>query len=238
MPMSLLKKTILCSTLLFLLPMTSNCQFAIIKDTDGYVNVRDSSGMIGKVVDTLKNGHLVYAFGEDGEQWIGVDYKKNNHPMFGYVHISRLQFIDQFNKITPLKTLNTSLFFKWDHIGLSISKIPFDPLKHHFKYAKNDSLNPTGKFLKEIDDHVVWGTDGEMPQFQYGKIELTIGDKTFVLSSVDLYNPNLEFTAVNYDAPNHIIFIHAINSDGAGSYAVVWVVRNGTLVQRWVTMPF
>lgn len=213
-------------------------QFAYIKDTDGYVNVRDSSGRQGKVVDTLHNGHWVYALDTDGEQWVAIDYEKKGETHGGYVHISRLQFIKNYNRIAAIKTLRTSLLFKWETNYLSISKIPFDYKKHELKYAKNDSLNPTGNFLIGIDGHAIWGTDGNMPNFQYGKIELKMEEKTIELPMKGLYDPNLDFTELNYDATSNTLYISATNSDGAGGYAVLWVVRNGTLIKQWVTIPF
>lgn len=213
-------------------------QFAIIKDTDGYVNVRDSSDLGSKVVDTLHNGHLIYAFDEDGEQWIGIDYDKNGEHKMGYVHKSRFQLIGKFKVLKAQKTLPTSAFYKWDNSSLSISKIPFDRKKHELKYAKNDSLNPTGNFLSAIDGHVIYGTDGEVPNYQYGKIELKVGNKILELPMKGLYEPNFEFTSLNLDEVNNTLYLHAINSDGAGAYAVVWVVTNGQFIKQWVTIPF
>lgn len=229
------------SVLILLSLIFSYCcygQFAFIKDTDGYVNIRDSSGKKGKVIDTLHNGHWIYALDADGEQWVAIDYQKNGETHSGFVHNSRLQFIKNLKRIPAFKTLRTSLVFKWDNSFLSVSKIPFDHKKHELKYAKNDSLNPTGNFVIGIDGHSMWGTDGEIPKFQYGKIELKMGDKIIELPMKGLYNPNLDFTELNYDITSNTIYINTTNSDGAGSYAVLWVVRNGILIKHWVTIPF
>jgi hypothetical protein len=224
--------------LVFLIAWPTFSQFAIIKDTDGYVNVRDSSSKAARVFDTLPNGHCVYVLAEENEAWVGIDYEKNGRKQYGYVHRSRLQFINQFKNTTASKALPTSVFFKWDQSSLSISKIPFDYKKHALQYAKNDSLNPTGQFLIGIDGHALWGTDGELPHYQYGRMALTINGKPIELPIKGLYNPNLDFTEVNLDVDNNTLYIHTLNSDGAGGYAVIWIVKNGVCVKQWVTIPF
>ena len=62
---------------IFMMTWPTFGQFAMIKDTDGYVNVRDSSSKAAKVFDTLPNGHCVYVFAEENEAWVGIDYEKN-----------------------------------------------------------------------------------------------------------------------------------------------------------------
>ena len=212
---------------IFMMTWPTFGQFAMIKDTDGYVNVRDSSSKTAKVVDTLSNGHCVYVFAEENEAWVGIDYEKNGRIHFGFVHRSRLQFINQFKNIAANKVLPTSVFFKWDQSSLSISKVPFDSKKHALQYAKNDSLNPRGEILIGIDGQAFWGTDGELPHFQYGRMALTINGKTIELPIKGLYNPNLDFTKVNLDATNSTLYVTTRNSDGAWGYAVLWIIKDG-----------
>lgn len=53
-----------------------------------------------------------------------------------------------------------------------------------------------------------------------------------------LYEPALNNTQVNYDKQNDILYIQAMNSDGAGSYEVVWKIEKGTYKERYIAYGF
>lgn len=65
----------------------SSCypQFAVIKDQDGYVNVRSSTKVSNNVSDKLNNGFIVYYFEPKGN-WANIDYKKNEKELNGYIY--------------------------------------------------------------------------------------------------------------------------------------------------------
>ena len=74
--------------------------YAVVKDKDGYVNIRAKENVKSKIVGTLPNNTLVYTLfdttdDETGEEiffnWIAVDK--------GYVHKSRLKKIYEFPSI-------------------------------------------------------------------------------------------------------------------------------------------
>ena len=54
----------------------------------------------------------------------------------------------------------------------------------------------------------------------------------------NLYEPNLEYTSVNYNEKKNIVYIQSRNSDGAGSYAVIWIIEKGKLQNRFISIPF
>ena|GEM_PF-2676065 len=83
--------------------------YAVVKDKDGYVNIRTKENVKSKIVGTLPNNTLVYTlfdttYDESGEEisfnWLYVDK--------GYVHKSRLKKVQDFpsaglkNKIIAL----------------------------------------------------------------------------------------------------------------------------------------
>ena len=60
--------------------------YAVVKDKDGYVNIRAKENVKSKIVGTLPNNTLVYGFFDkefNPTNWIEVDK--------GYVHQSRLK---------------------------------------------------------------------------------------------------------------------------------------------------
>src|SRR5690348_3914374 len=73
--------------LALLIFQNATAQIAIIKDPDGFSNVRQSASKQSKVVDTLSNDNLVFAYVESAEgNWLPMDYKKGNNVRSGYIH--------------------------------------------------------------------------------------------------------------------------------------------------------
>lgn len=92
--------------------------------------------------------------------------------------------------------------------------------------------------MEKINGDEIWGTDGDVPRMQYGKAILHIGSNKVDLPIDNLFEPNLDFTSVYIDKKNNIIYVSALNSDGAGGYAVLWIIENGKFKQRITTIPF
>jgi hypothetical protein len=53
-----------------------------------------------------------------------------------------------------------------------------------------------------------------------------------------LFEPAIYSAEVNYDIANDTFYIQTINSDGAGSYLVVWKVEKGVYKDRLVAYGF
>src|SRR5689334_23302151 len=67
---------------------------AVVKDPDGFVNIREGVTTQSKIIDTLSNGRLVYMLPEEtNSNWISVDYNKGKEHRTGYVHKSRVVFL-------------------------------------------------------------------------------------------------------------------------------------------------
>jgi len=213
-------------------------QFAIIADKDGFTNVR-KSGDIGKnIIDTLTNGQIVYCLEGENPDWRPVDYEKNGKTLSGYIHNSRLFYFDKFRDIKYFSLSENSIVFKFDTIKLTIIKEPFLTNKNKLLYVKtNDKINES-KFLAKINGETFWGTDGDIPKYQYKKIRLQIGKKEIDLPFKNMYEPNLDYTKVNFDNKTNTIYITADNSDGAGAYTVLWIVTNGVFKRKIITIPF
>ena len=73
--------------------------YAVVKDKDGYVNIRAKENVKSKIVGTLPNNTLVYGFFDkefNPTNWIEVDK--------GYVHQSRLKKIFDFRAMRGKST--------------------------------------------------------------------------------------------------------------------------------------
>ena len=85
-------------------------QFGIIADKDGFVNVRESANIKSKIIDTLTNGQIVFCLEAEGE-WRPTDYDFIRHEKSGYVHNSRIKFIEEFNNVPYSRITDTTVVF-------------------------------------------------------------------------------------------------------------------------------
>ena len=224
--------------LTFIFCQTTFGQFGIIADKDGFVNVRSSPNFATNIIDTLTNGQIVFCLDKEGE-WLPTDYHLNGQEsQNGYIHKSRVKLISDFDKI-PFKNLSDSVVkFRIDTIELIVIKTKFNPKKNKLQYHKEDSSISETSWLEKINGKEIWGTDGNVPEYQYGQITLSIGKNKINLPMDNLYEPNFASTTVNFDKKNNTIYISAMNSDGAGGYAVLWIIENGRFKKRITTVPF
>lgn len=210
-------------------------QFAVVSDKDGFVNVRKEARQNSKVTDKLENGHFIYCF-EPKENWINIDYSKKEKKLNGYVYKDRYKLISSFQKFDMVSNTNNKVVLGKDDIQIIITQSRFEKNKHQFKYVKN---YPTQ--IELIDGKKYFGTDGEMPVNQFEKIEIKIGSKIVVLPKSaleNLYEPSLYNAEVNYDQLTSTFYIQTQNSDGAGSYLVVWRVEKGIYKDRFIAYGF
>jgi hypothetical protein len=92
-----------------------------------------------------------------------------------------------------------------------------------------------------IDNKKYWGMDGGMPTTQFEKITIKIGQRLITLPKYaleGLYEPNIYSAAANYDNTSDTFYIRTSNSDGAGSYEVIWKVEKGVYKNRLVAYGF
>lgn len=228
----------LLTILTCILFQTAFGQFGIIADKDGFVNVRNSPNISNNIIDTLTNGQIVFCLEEEGE-WRPTDYHLNGQKFkSGYIHKSRVKLIDDFDKIFYDKLTDSVVTFKKDTIKLIVTKTKFNPKNNKLQYHKGDASKNEISWLEKINGKEIWGTDGNVPKNQYGQITLTLGKDKIHLPIDNLFEPNLDYTTVNIDEKNKTIYISAMNSDGAGGYAVLWIIENGTFKQQITTIPF
>jgi hypothetical protein len=223
-------------TLLFLLYFSySFAQFAIVTDKDTFVNIREGGTTNNKVLDKLENGSLIFCFENKGN-WTNIDYEKNGKTCHGYVYKDRYRLVSDFPAFSVSKKSENSITLKLDSLEVCISQSEFDKKEHTFKYVKGNATQ-----IELIDDKHYWGMDGGMPNTQFEKISVKIGQKTIILPKKaleGLYQPNIHKVEVNYDKSNEIIYIQTMNSDGAGSYEVIWKIEKGIYKDRLIAYGF
>ena len=214
--------------------------YAVVKDKDGYVNIRAKENVKSKIVGTLPNNTLVYGFfdtteDETGEEiflnWLYVDK--------GYVHKSRLKIINEFPSIGKGKKKETenSITIAEKGISVTISTQKFDKTKHKITKKKH-------KYYEEliIDGKRAQGADF-IPEDHYKSIIVTINGKNVSIPKSaydDLYEVAMytENNAVYYDKEEDTIYIIAHNGSGAYAYEVGWQIVKGEYKTRIIGEPF
>ena len=214
--------------------------YAVVKDKDGYVNIRAKESVKSKIVGTLPNNTLVYGLfdtthDETGEEiffnWIAVDK--------GYVHKSRLKMIGEFPSIGKGKEQGNSITIAEKGISVTLTRQPFDKTKHKITKKKH-------KYYEEliIDGKSAQGTDTSfIPEDHYKSIIVTINGKNVSIPKSaydDLYEVAMytDNNAVYYDKEEDTIYIIAHNGSGAFSYEVCWQIVKGEYKTRIIGEPF
>ncbi|MBW1654059.1 hypothetical protein [Flavobacterium quisquiliarum] len=224
------------SSILFVLFLNNAFgQFAVIKDNDGYVNIRTEASKGNNISDKLNNGFVVYCF-EPKNNWINIDYSKNNKDRSGYLHKDRIQYLSEFTEIPLIKETQTKVVFEKDGFNISIESKKFE-----LNLAKLIFSGKDKSFLKEINGKSFWGTDGEIPKKAYKSITVTLGNNSIELpknSFDDLFEPTLFKTQINYDQKSDTLYITSSNSDGAGGYEIIWIIEKGKYKERKIAYGF
>ena len=219
--------------LLFLLTTNAFAQgpfgdYAVVKDKDGYVNIRAKENVKSKIVDTLPNNTLVYGFFDkefNPTNWIEVDK--------GYVHQSRLKKIFDFRAIEG-KVQGNSVIFDDKDVKVTITKQKFDKTKH--KITKKDR---EGYEQLIIDGkEIIYGEDGSLTQDHYKSITVTMKGKNVPIpkSAYDdlhgiLYDRYLN-RFIYYDEEAEALYIYAVNGEAGLAYQVCWQIVKGEYITR------
>ena len=210
--------------------------YAVVKDKDGYVNIRAKESVKSKIVGTLPNNTLIYTFFDDDEpnpsNWV---YEKN-----GYIHKSRLKKINEFPSIGKGKEQGNSITIAGKGISVTLTQQKFDKTKHKITKKKHKEYS---EYI--IDGKSAQGLDGDLflPEDHYKSIIVTINGKNVPIPKSaydDLYEVAMytDNNAVYYDKEEDTIYIIAHNGSGAFSYEVCWQIVKGEYKTRIVGEPF
>ena len=211
--------------------------YAVVKDKDGYVNIRAKENVKSKIVGTLPANTLVNVYFWEDEptppNWIAVDK--------GYVHKSRLKMIGEFPSIGKGKEKDTenSITIAEKGISVTISTQKFDKTKHKITKKKH-------KYYEEliIDGKSTQGTDTSfIPENHYKSIVVNINGKNVSIPKSaydDLYQVWVYpyNNKVYYDKEDDILYIIAHNGSGANAYEVCWQIVKGEYKTRIIGEPF
>ena len=203
---------------------------AIINDKDGFVNVRKEPNSKSEIIGKLYNKDI-FSYDSESEtnsKWIKV-YKQqtNNDLLEGYVYENRIYRISKFPSLNIKKQDINICSLRNDSISVIVQSSKFNPKKHR------SSINSDHSF---IDGKPFWGTDETIPHLRINFVEVTIKDKKIDIPKNafdDLYEPNYRNFDV-YLGTNGVIYIEMDNSDGAGAYTIIWIIKDGKYFDRYI----
>lgn len=231
------------TTKIFLLAATlstqlSFAQFAKIVDKDGYVNVRENGDAKSKITGKINSDEIVYVFEADqpNTDWLNVDY---NEKTGGYIHSSRLKYIESYEKVPPTVRDENKAIFKSGNIKVDIVSEKFNYKENKKSFSSSDYSGQ--KIEDQYKGQPIWGTDGTIPQTHYQSITVQIGDKKIKIPNKEIeniFNVSNEYTNCYFDRKNDTLYITMLNSDGAGAYVALFKIVKGEYKGRVVKMPF
>lgn len=208
----------------FSIQTKSISQMAVMNDIDGYVNVRNGKSVNSEIVYTL-NEYEVFWYDpmeyESDVKWINIVIPLNKFSMneleysdiVGYVHKSRILPLSTMKSADPKEVL-----FSYD----------LSPFKLNDRVLEKDRNG----FISAIDGRNIWGTDGDLPKIQVDDIHVEILTNKIEIHKVffnDIFECDNQFKVYKNKS---YYYIEQRNSDGAGSYEIVWVFNKERLIQR------
>ena len=197
--------------------------YAVVKDKDGYVNIRAKENVKSKIVGTLPNNTLVYGFFDkefNPTNWIEVDK--------GYVHQSRLKKIFDFRAIEG-KVQGNSVVYDDKDVKVTITKQKFDKTKHKIIIKKH-------KYYEEliIDGKIPQGA-AFIPENHYKSIIVTMKGKNVSIPKSaydDLYEIFYFSSSIYYDEEAEALYIYAVNGEAGLAYQVCWQIVKDKYITR------
>lgn len=219
-------KKILTSSFLIALTTKLVGQVAIIKDEDGFTNVRAESQNSSEIIHRI-NLNEPFWFDEESyysskDTWIQVFVSKNSFTIdcdseliTGFVHRTRVCPLEQLEK------------YSGNDLSFEIHTKAFD--------EKDKIIDRTeDKWISKINGRKFWGTDGVIPKTEIKSLNIIVrGTKILVpeILTEDLFNCPENFTV--FESGKSFI-IHQACSDGARFFELVWVVNDKGIEKRLV----
>jgi len=219
-----MKQFILSFTICLLFVLKANAQddFAVIRDSDGFTNIHEStlqSKTTGKILkyqpfdcytdedlagsdypNMIAVGYSEYA-NKNGESYqCNARSQNNNNVKTGYIYKNRVYKLSQMPQI-KLKTVSDSkALFVNDSIQITFETAKFNPSKHQLKddnrkLITDTNLDALSEKLSYVDGKRIWGYISEHDSKEITSITINYKNKKYSLpagSFKNIFAPNFE----------------------------------------------
>ncbi|MCR9154445.1 MAG: hypothetical protein NXI09_10075 [Bacteroidetes bacterium] len=205
-------------------------QIGLINDLDGYTNVRKEKSADSEILFQIKENEVFFIdvyYVDLDSSWIKIWFPKSKYSKYnkdysnsdlnGYIHKSRIRLID----------------------SLRVCEKDCPKLIYGIQKADSTRELENGVFGLEIPLSM---------SYEVSSLYLKWDNQT-IQQNTELYDDllNVAFEEGNYTSDcgrfttyenNGTYFIRQKCADGAGYYEIIWVVKNGEIIQRlagWIT---
>lgn len=199
---------------------------SIVNDPDGYTNIREGRGVDTKIIGRLNRGEIFYHDGLPTDVWLEVYHRESGTT--GFAHRSRIVELKSLPRLGTKRAIPDGRVIENDTFYFKIVLKKFDKEDH--SYERQDD-----KWIIKIDGYSPWGVDGDYPTVEIKSLQLKINGNLVDISAeayADLYELDLSSLNIYLSGPD--IYIVTSNSDGAGYYDLVWIVRDKQYAGRFL----
>ena len=233
-----------------------HAQLAIIDDAGGFIHVREGIDAKSKVVDRIRDFEVFWIIADADSQsnWKDVAFYRtesqlpedqleafrgklfrNRLWMYGFVQSGKVRMLETLPAVPMVEKSDSVAIFKNDSINISIHISSFDSSQHEVVFKRLP-------YELKIDGIVPFGVMGEIPTAKFSAISYSHDSIRLEFPGEelqDLYLPGKKFwEPAVYCGPRGEFYITSFNSDGAGAYDLVWVIKDGKILHRYVGTPY
>lgn len=214
----------------------AHADFAVIQDKDGFVNVRKEPDASATIAYKITNEPF-YVLHKSKNGFYEILSKNHNGLDESYfIHKSRVQFVKSFSKLTSsYNSTGDSTELKGFGYLINLSSKPFSKENHNMSFEKNDNFS-----LAALDGFTkFWGSDGAVPYMEYKVFDIKyLGQSISITNKIkgDLFNPTIKNSKAYFDKLTKKLYLILENGDGAGVYHVVFVIKEGVVIDRLVVL--
>jgi hypothetical protein len=117
---------------------------------------------------------------------------------------------------------------------LHLTIIDFDSTRHRIRREREYG------FVEKIDGRRPYGVDGDMPDTEFGRFEITIDGKRLKIPRTaysDLFQPRFyaDFIEAFESRDGRRLYLQMSASDGAGAYTVTWAFDHERYLSREIS---
>jgi hypothetical protein len=212
--------------------------YAVIKDTDGYINIRKAPSAKAGIVGKIYNNNIFSCQPDKTNWWkvLQVDNHSRSNWIEGYIYKDKVLLLKNWKVVKRQNAVSDSGIFKKDSTVIIIKQKTFNSKQHKLTYTKSNLKENAKDELLKIDSKRFWGTDGEVPKKALASVKIIINGHLITLPHSafgDLYEPHLNNISI-CQGPDNILYISMLNSDGAGGYYIIWAIKNNNYLNRYV----
>ncbi|HEY9000232.1 MAG TPA: SH3 domain-containing protein [Mucilaginibacter sp.] len=212
--------------------------YAVIKDSDGYVNVRKEPSANASIVSKIYTNSIFSCQPNKTNWWkvLQVDNSNRSNWTEGYIYKDKVLLLKNWKVVKRQNAALDSGIFEKNSTVIIIKQKAFNYKQHKLSYTKSNPKENIKSELLQIDGKRFWGTDGEIPKKVLASVKIIVNKHSIILSKSafdDLYEPHLNKISICHGTDD-TLYISMLNSDGAGGYTIIWEFKGGKYIGRYI----